>query len=352
MRSHAPQRFRSTQPIHKWPFSYAGEANIMQLAVFLNRVKTYADTEEVDELALLRGVKHLLKGRALEWYIRSYHNWPTWEHFKKDIKKEFLPQAYSQHMKRDLYWRLQGSDEPFLAYYRDILALFEVVEPALSDHDRLYIMKSNLNPEFAAIASASRAGTVEELIGVCKDYDEARTYSQRSRSTQGQRPPNSSQGASVPSRTIRPASNPYPWNRPPLARPQQVNMLEEEEIERPEHSEQPASIIASGELDNNNTACLADLIPEVNAVRSNIWQPRPTTQTTRASQSTNITCWQCEQQGHTFLNCLNPKTYIFCYRCGRKGITSRNCQDCITRLAQAIPEGSPNPGNARPGFPQ
>lgn len=120
-------RLRSTQPIHKWPFSYAGEAKIMQLAVFLNQVETYANTEDVDELALLRGVKHLLRGRALEWYIRSYNNLQSWEHFKKEIKKEFLPQAYSQHMKRDLYWRIQGPDEPFLKYYRDILALSEVV---------------------------------------------------------------------------------------------------------------------------------------------------------------------------------------------------------------------------------
>lgn len=348
-----PQRFRSTQPIHKWPFSYAGEANIMQLAVFLNRVKTYADTEEVDEISLLRGVKHLLRGRALEWYIRSYHNWPTWEHFKKDIKKEFLPLAYSQHMKRDLYWRLQGPEESFLAYYRDILALFEVVEPPLSDHDRFYIMKSNLNPEFAAIASASRAGSVDELIGVCKDYDEARRYSHRSRSSQIQKPFNTPQGTNnAPQRVMRPATAGYSWNRPPPARQQHVNALEGEEVDFPEHAEQTVSALQPENLDNEVSAGSESATQEINALRSNIWQPRPTAQSTRPAQPPSITCWQCEQHGHTFPNCQNPKTYIFCYYCGKKGTISRNCPDCITRLAQAVPEATTAPGNARPGFLQ
>lgn len=346
-RSNTGPRLRSTQPIHKWPFSYAGEANTMQLAVFLNQVKTYADTEEVDELALLRGVKHLLRERALEWYIRSYNNLQTWEHFKKEIKKEFLPQAYSQHMKRDLYSRLQGPDEPFLRYYRDILALSEVVEPPLSDQDRFYIMKSNLNPEFAAIASASRVETVEELIDVCKDYDDARTYSQRSRSSNASRFTVSSQATHLHQR--RPTPNAYSWNRPTLPRPPHVNMLELSAAETTDQQEPNNTMQEPGEFLVNDHPGHEEVITEVNAIRSNTWQPNQ--QTTAPSQA-NIVCWQCEQQGHIFPNCQNPKTFIFCFRCGKKGATTRNCPDCFARLAQALPTPPTHSGNARPGFSQ
>lgn len=349
-RNQIPQRFRNTQPIHKWPFTYAGEANIMQLAVFLNRVKTYADTEEVDELSLLRGVKHLLKGRALEWYIRSYQNCPSWEHFKKEIKKEFLPQAYSQHMKRELYWRIQGSEEPFIRYYRDILALFEVVEPPLSNQDRFYIIKSNLNPEFAAIASASRAETVEELVNVCKDYDDARTYSHRNRPNQAPRLFGATQASNTPQRSSRPTAV-YSWNRSPQNRQQQVNALEEE-MHIAYNQEQDA-MLEPVRLENQGSSNRHSIVPEVNAIRTNAWQPRPSHHPSNGQpQQLNIICWQCEQRGHTFPNCQNPKTFIFCYKCGKRGTTSRNCPDCIARLAQAIPEASNTPGNARPEFLQ
>lgn len=345
-------RLRSTQPIHKWPFSYAGEAKTMQLAVFLNQVETYANTEDVDELALLRGVKHLLRGRALEWYIRSYHNLQSWENFKREIKKEFLPQAYSQHMKRDLYWRLQGPDEPFLKYYRDILALSEIVEPPLSDQDRFYIMKSNLNPEFAAIASASRAATVEELISVCKDYDEARTYSQRSRTPQAPRSSHTTQLLNIPPRSARPLTSANPWNRPPPTRTQHVNMLEEDETETSANTDFPNMPQEQERMILNDQSTLEDDAAEVNAIRSNTWQPGSTTQQSIRPSQYNVTCWQCEQQGHFFPSCPNPKTFIFCFRCGKKGATSRNCPDCIARLAQALSTPSSRTGNDHPGFPQ
>lgn len=345
-------RLRSTQPIHKWPFSYAGEAKIMQLAVFLNQVETYANTEDVDELALLRGVKHLLRGRALEWYIRSYNNLQSWEHFKKEIKKEFLPQAYSQHMKRDLYWRIQGPDEPFLKYYRDILALSEVVEPPIADQDRFYIMKSNLNPEFAAIASASRAATVEELISVCKDYDEARTYSQRSRTPQASRLVGTSQAPSIPPRTTRPITSANPWNRPLPARTQHVNLLEENETDIPEHRDDLNRPQEPEEGIDNDQVTLEEGLPELNAIRSSTWQPGHIPQHSTRASHPNMVCWQCEQQGHVFPNCPNSKTFIFCFRCGKKGTTSRSCPDCIARLTQALSAPPTRTGNDHPGFPQ
>lgn len=70
---------RSFQPIHKWPFTYSGEQNVMRLATFLKQVKSFADTEEMDGQALLRGVKHLLRGRALEWYTSNHERFGDWE---------------------------------------------------------------------------------------------------------------------------------------------------------------------------------------------------------------------------------------------------------------------------------
>ncbi|XP_055522821.1 putative uncharacterized protein DDB_G0271606 [Wyeomyia smithii] len=92
---------RFTQPVHKWPFEYAGQPNIIQLGEFLNQVNTYADTEGIEEQTLLRSIKHLLKGRAFQWYTRSYLHLTNWEVFKSEINQEYLPPNYSEIIKQN-----------------------------------------------------------------------------------------------------------------------------------------------------------------------------------------------------------------------------------------------------------
>ncbi|XP_058454595.1 putative mediator of RNA polymerase II transcription subunit 26 [Malaya genurostris] len=162
---------RFSQPVHKWPFEYTGQPNIIQLGEFLNQVNTYADTEGIDEKDLLRSVKHLLKGRALQWYTRLYSHLTSWEIFKSEIKQEFLPPNFSEIIKQDLYLRFQGQNESFTSFYRYLIAAFEIVEPSMSESEKLFIVKSHLNPDYTPIAAASRATTVKELVAVCKDFE-------------------------------------------------------------------------------------------------------------------------------------------------------------------------------------
>ncbi|KXJ68537.1 hypothetical protein RP20_CCG002826 [Aedes albopictus] len=356
-RSTPNHRHRFTQPVHKWPFSYGGNENIMELAVFLNRVKTYADTEDIDEFSLLRGIKHLLRGRALEWYTRSYNRFSTWAEFKQQIKAEFLPPNFSQLIKRDLYWRFQGQDETFSKYYHDLLALFEVLEPSLSAQDQFFILKSNLNTEFAAVASASRAFSVGDLVEVCKDYDHAKMFSQKNKTSQIPRTaliePN--RGTPIYPRVSRPGVSGYSWNRAALQpnRTPQVNVIEEEELDV-----NPQALMlqdANQAYDQEETTTLTTVEPleeQVNAVRTQgAWGQGDQALDVRR-KSLAITCWQCEQNGHAFTACRSPKTFLFCYRCGKKGFTSRNCTDCLARMSQALPDGmiTSTQGNANTGF--
>ncbi|XP_062703105.1 uncharacterized protein LOC134285737 [Aedes albopictus] len=352
-----PNRQRFSQPVHKWPFSYSGNQNIMELAVFLNRVKTYADTEDVDEFSLLRGVKHLLRGRALEWYTRNYNQFNTWTQFKKQIKAEFLPPNFSQLIKRDLYWRFQGQEETFAKYYLDLLALFEVVEPPLTPQDQFFILKSNLNTEFAAVASASRACTVVDLVEVCKDYDHAKMFSQKNKSSQIPRTALAEPNRGTPTfpRISRQGPPGYAWNRTTIQpnRTQHVNIIEEEELDVNPQALMLQDVNQAHEQVDSNTSPAVELPEEqVNAVRAQgVWNQGDKISETRRKPLTMI-CWQCEQTGHAFTACRNPKTYLFCYRCGKKEFTSRNCSDCLARMSQALPDSMINPsqGNANAGF--
>lgn len=52
----------------------------------------------------------------------------------------------------------------------------------------------------------------------------------------------------------------------------------------------------------------------------------------------NLVCWNCDENGHRFMDCPKPQAILFCYRCGQKGFSLGNCATCRQR-----------PGNVQAG---
>lgn len=52
-----------------------------------------------------------------------------------------------------------------------------------------------------------------------------------------------------------------------------------------------------------------------------------------------MVCWNCDEEGHRFMDCSKPQAVLFCYRCGRKGYSLRSCFTCRTET------GNPTAGN-------
>ncbi|XP_053691557.1 uncharacterized protein LOC128740069 [Sabethes cyaneus] len=356
---------RFAQPVHKWPFEYSGQPSIIQLGEFLNQVNTYADTEGIEEQTLLRSIKHLLKGRALQWYTRSYLYLTSWETFRSEIKQEFLPPNYSEIIKQDLYLRFQGPNESFTSFYRDLVAAFEIVEPAISESEKLFIVKSHLNLDYIPIAAASRASTVKDLVTVCKEFEVSRSYSFRNRSSTT---PRTFWNKSDSSPFQRPLTNKMEHSNRPAFNRQSHNTAHINAMELNSEIEEDWDLQVIQEHEaiqqdialRNETA--SNAVEEVNAVRaqsnprerfpSNLQHPAKGEQRTEVSTST-IICWQCENPGHTYPNCPNPKRFIFCYSCGKKGCTTRNCEACISRWKQLDSTNvMPSSGNRRWENPQ
>ncbi|XP_062552776.1 putative uncharacterized protein DDB_G0271606 [Armigeres subalbatus] len=346
--------YRFLQPVHKWPFEYSGEGNIVKLGEFLNQVNTYAVTEGMDDQTLLRSIKHLLKGRALQWYTRSYLNLTSWDIFKAEIKQEFLPPNYSEIVKQDLYLRFQGPNEPFTAFYRDLVAAFEIVEPTISESEKLFILKSHLNTDFSPIASASRSASIRDLVAVCKDFEVSRSYALRGRAPTISRALGSRHDTPVLHRST---NSRFDNNgRPPLSRQPYgsavVSIMEhsqdfEEELD-PVNIREREALQQDIAYRNENASNITE---EVSAIRGqNNWSGRSALDTATNQLSGNsireapiiTVCWQCENPGHTYLRCPNPKRFLFCYSCGKKGCTTRNCEACILRWKQLEAQNAPS----------
>lgn len=350
----SPSRFfqnrtQNSQPVYKWPFEYAGQPNTILLGEFLNMVTTYAITEGVDETTLLRAIKHLLKGSALQWYTRCYMHLRDWSDFKLEIKREFLPPNYSEIVKQDLYLRFQEPNEPFANFYRDLVAAFEIVEPPLPESEKLFILKSHLNAEFTPIASAARVSTVKELVAVCRDFAVSRSYCMRNRNLAPPRPTWSRAENPTFNRPTRPSNTNQPFTR------QQVNAMSRDLKEQIEEVH-PAAILEQEEARQQLAIEWEEATTEseeVNAIRMQGTWPRNHEAPqeaqnfgTRSIRTASVTCWQCGNQGHTYPTCPNPKTYVFCYSCGNKGATTRNCQTCASRMTQlAAANQRSQPGN-------
>lgn len=49
----------------------------------------------------------------------------------------------------------------------------------------------------------------------------------------------------------------------------------------------------------------------------------------------DLTCWNCDKTGHTYLDCLATKR-IFCYGCGAKDIYRPNCTNCFRKSGNGL----------------
>ncbi len=52
------------------------------------------------------------------------------------------------------------------------------------------------------------------------------------------------------------------------------------------------------------------------------------TATDKKTKAENLSCWNCDQNDHTWRQCPKPRTFPFCYECGQKNTITTLCQRC------------------------
>lgn len=167
---------RMQKAIHNWPFKFRGERDTKTLNTFLDRVESFARSEGVSDEVLLTSIKHLLQEDALDWYARVEYQGllDSCESFKQQIRKEYLPAQYGQLLRAEAFFRYQGQSESFAKYYRDITTLFRFAEPAMSEEEKLFIVKKNMHTDYALIITAAKPDNLADLAEVCSSYDDTR----------------------------------------------------------------------------------------------------------------------------------------------------------------------------------
>lgn len=167
---------RMQKAIHNWPFKFRGEKDTKSVNTFLDRVEAFARSEGVNDEVLLSSIKHLLQEDALDWYARAISQGllTSWNRFKQQIRKEYLPAQYGQLLRAEAFFRFQGQAESFAKYYRDITALFRFAEPAITEEEKFFMVKKNIHADYATVITAAKPRTLAELVEICLSYDDSR----------------------------------------------------------------------------------------------------------------------------------------------------------------------------------
>ncbi|XP_058465380.1 uncharacterized protein LOC131438957 [Malaya genurostris] len=434
---------RMLKAVHNWPFKFRGEKDTTSLNVFLDRVETFARSEGMNDETLLSSIKHLLHEDALEWYARAtlQNRLLSWRAFKQEIRKEFLPSGYSQILRLEASFRFQGVNESFAKYYRDISALFRFVEPPIPENEKLFTVKKNMNADYAAIVTAARPQTLDELVDICTSYDETRMLLNRQR-----RVPIPHTALLEPN-----FATPMPTTKPTFAQQQSHRLNRVHAVEKEEFMDEELSPLQQVSESQKNTVHwkeevwqnqMDELLEQVNALKMSFdkknqrsdtatqsnhnsrvvnsfsrsetdkyqqfhhqprepatfsqlqWTQRETIQeqlpvsqqrgrqswhadrinptargkeniverrhdtqqpyehhlppsseaycgiqrTVQDHQRHVMTCWNCDEEGHRFMDCPKPQAILFCYRCGRKGYSLRSCFTCRTDAGNQLAE--------------
>ncbi|XP_058828059.1 uncharacterized protein LOC131695805 [Topomyia yanbarensis] len=367
---------RNPKAIHNWPFKFRGEKDTTSLNTFLDRVECFARSEGVEEEILLRSIKHLLLEDALDWYGRAFAQGSllSWRHFKEEIRREFLPGSYAQILRIEANFRFQGTNESFAKFYRDISALFRFVSPPMAEDEKFFIVKKNMNAEYAAIVAAARPGTLLELAEVCNGFDETRLLLNRQRRVPFPHNTLLEPNFATPVTSQRTYSGTVTPQR--FGRVHAIGLHEAQEVQS--HSDL-IDFARSEQEDQEWAQQLENLCQQVNALKGRFerreqrrpsnsqgFQYHQSTQERHGTPNTvsnipqslspnqprsqqqpqqtpihiqephgelrrsTLSCWNCDEDGHRFMDCPKPQAVLFCYRCGRKGFSLRNCPICST----------------------
>ncbi|XP_073831437.1 uncharacterized protein [Musca autumnalis] len=117
---------RTAEQVRKWGVTFTGESKPLE---FIERLEERAEMYQISNEGLVMMMPEVLHGRALMWYRNNRKPWRTWEAFRKDFLKFFLPPRFMENLEDEIRQRKQKPRELFKDY---MLAMQDLMRH--SDH--------------------------------------------------------------------------------------------------------------------------------------------------------------------------------------------------------------------------
>lgn len=263
-----------TSIIQNWGLKFDGTSNGLYVEEFLYRLRSLTNDYFNGDFNFIRPNLHIvLAGKAKNWFW-SYHKRAqsiVWEDFCSAIREQYKDFKSPFDIREEIRNRKQKPGESFDIYYESISSLLDRLPNPLSEIELIEIITRNLRPDIR-----------HELL-----YQQIHSISHLRKLVQ-----------------------------------MRESFLNDEYVRRNFSARNPNTFVprrhvAEIECENSDTNSKFEFQaePNIDAINKTKSAPR---------------CWNCDQQGHYFEDCLHEKT-IFCYGCGAKNTYKPQCSTCLNR---------------------
>lgn len=278
---------RNNLRISRLGIRFDGSSSGLCVEEFVYRLEYFQKQYGIPWSEIIRDFPLLLTGRAESWYwlFQKTNRFHDWEELKYNLLSQYQSSKSNFERITELVQRRQQPNETIDEFFHVMGQMRAKLVQPLSEYDMIKIMKKNIKDGVARIVYPIPVSSVEQL----------RIESNEAEKQFLKREP---RPFIPPSRTIR-----------------QVNEIDVD-----------GRVHASEGLYDQTGEDLAAI------------------QVTRAVNS-NLTCWNCQKQGHTFRDCDVTSRALFCYKCGNPGTTTPKCNICqqLNRNRGVESIGGPRP---------
>lgn len=303
--------------VRKWGLRFDGKRNPVS---FLERLHELMETYSFSPDEVLKAMPELLQGTALLWYRNSKELWASFTEFQRHFELQFLPPGYYRALDDEIKKRTQGEREPFRDYVVAITTLIRR-RGIHSGHQKLEQIYSNMRPDYKMMVRRQDFGTLTQLIERAEEYE---AFVREKNAFRPPPPPNMSlveETAYHPRKRFdRNLDTSQVERRHPNPSPMTVRTQEpRREFLR---ARQTASSTPPPNMEKDSSELRVKL-PELTSsppVRSS---DRP--QHVQPSVQPSFICWNCDQAGHRYRDCSQPKV-LRCYYCKTVGVPTTRCQ--------------------------
>lgn len=305
---HPPAVVPQVWAMAKWPLRFSGGPKDLPVDEFVFRVETLARLSFLPQAALTLGLHQLLTGAASSWYWVYIKNEPnsSWNHTRRALALAFPSTVSDAAIRRMIMDRVQRPGERFTEFLLAIQELEVRLGNRMSELDLVETLKRNMLPHVQDRLLFMPVQSIQDLQQCVHMVEElAQSQSEVQHLRRGQlRIHELVAPLPVPDEYVAMPPPNYDWTVPPppgmrFFPPQQLNP--DQEI---------------GALSNEYTRC-----------------------------------WNCDELGHTYLDC-SANRIIFCYGCGEKKVIRPQCPRCSVRALQGNGRGSVRPVGSLPIQPR
>ncbi|XP_073821602.1 uncharacterized protein [Musca autumnalis] len=157
---------RTAEQVRKWGVTFTGESKPLE---FIERLEERAEMYQISNEGLVMMMPEVLHGRALMWYRNNRKPWRTWEAFRKDFLKFFLPPRFMENLEDEIRQRKQKPRELFKDY---MLAMQDLMRHSEhTEEEKTERIFRNALPEYQWYIRRKDFGDLAGLLETAEDLE-------------------------------------------------------------------------------------------------------------------------------------------------------------------------------------